>query len=141
MTGHPAGLALDYMTTSSAQGWAIAAHLLANAEGYGVEYVIFERTYMTPGGKREPMADRGSPTQNHMDHVHANFRLTPGTKAVDKASGYVAGPETTSASPLAVFDGWQTDATGLAVKLAVTAAALGLVVLGAIRSVSPGKQV
>lgn len=144
MGGHPAGLALDYMTSSSAQGWEIVAHLLANAEGYAVDYVIFERTYLKPGGVSEPMADRGSPTQNHMDHVHAQFKLRGGTRVTDKASGYVEGAPTVGGglldqlNPLAAFDGWSADLLGVGLKLTATAAALALVVAGVNRAVSPG---
>jgi hypothetical protein len=27
----------------------------------------------SPHGSWQPMADRGSPTANHMDHVHVNY--------------------------------------------------------------------
>lgn len=143
MAGHPAGRALDYMTSSSAQGWEIVAHLSANAEGYAVDYLIFERTYIKPDGTREPMEDRGSPTQNHMDHVHAQFKVRPGTKDVGKRSGYIANPATDGPLERLVdavnpFDGWQTDALAVGIKLTVAGAALALIVAGAARTVTPG---
>ena len=35
-----------------------------------MKYVIWRQRYWEPGGSWEPMEDRGSPTANHMDHVH-----------------------------------------------------------------------
>jgi hypothetical protein len=35
-----------------------------------VEYVIWRQQIWYPDGRRKPMEDRGSPTQNHFDHVH-----------------------------------------------------------------------
>lgn len=74
--GHPSGGALDYMVGSNAAlGDAIAVYQIAHWDGLGVEYVIWrQRMLSSPGGSWQPMADRGSPTANHLDHVHVNYR-------------------------------------------------------------------
>jgi hypothetical protein len=74
--GHPSGLALDYMVLSDeALGEAIVAYHVAHWDELGVEYVIYkQRMLSSPGGAWKQMEDRGSPTANHMDHVHVNYR-------------------------------------------------------------------
>jgi hypothetical protein len=74
--GHPSGLALDYMVMSDAAlGDAIAQFHIDHWDELGVEYIIWQqRMLSSPGGSWEPMADRGSATANHMDHVHVNYR-------------------------------------------------------------------
>ncbi|MET8651984.1 hypothetical protein [Nocardia aurea] len=69
---HGAGLALDIMTPNPAQGDAIAAFVLANKARFGVNYVIWQQRY-NDGGGWSFMEDRGSPTENHYDHVHVSF--------------------------------------------------------------------
>jgi hypothetical protein len=74
--GHPSGLALDYMVLSNtALGEAIIAYHLAHWDELGVEYIIYrQRMLSSPNGSWVGMEDRGSPTENHMDHVHVNYR-------------------------------------------------------------------
>jgi len=74
--GHPSGLALDYMVLSNgALGEAIVAYHIAHWNELGVEYIIYkQRMLSSPGGSWSGMEDRGSPTANHMDHVHVNYR-------------------------------------------------------------------
>ncbi|WP_348537456.1 hypothetical protein [Nocardia carnea] len=69
---HGAGLALDFMTSDPAHGDAIADFVLANKERFGVTYVIWQQRY-NDGSGWSYMEDRGSPTQNHYDHVHVSF--------------------------------------------------------------------
>src|SRR5919107_2001091 len=73
--GHPSGLALDYMFMSDAAlGDAIAEYHIAHWDELGVEYVIWQQRILTsPDGVWKAMADRGSATANHMDHVHVNY--------------------------------------------------------------------
>ena len=73
--GHPSGLALDYMVMSDAAlGDAIAEYHIAHWDELGVEYVIWQQRILTsPDGVWKAMADRGSVTANHMDHVHVNY--------------------------------------------------------------------
>lgn len=72
---HPSGHALDFMTSDRGTGDRIAAYALDHAEELGVSYVIWYQRY-NGGGGWEPMADRGSPTENHYDHVHISFERT-----------------------------------------------------------------
>ncbi|MFI6094945.1 hypothetical protein ACIA8G_05290 [Lentzea sp. NPDC051213] len=75
---HPAGLALDFMV-NTATGNALADHVLANRKAFGVTYVIWRQRY-NDGSGWSPMEDRGSPTANHMDHVHVSFQATATVK-------------------------------------------------------------
>ncbi|SOC49699.1 hypothetical protein SAMN05660748_2431 [Blastococcus aggregatus] len=74
--GHPSGLAVDYMVLSnSALGDAIVAYHVANWNALGVDYIIWkQRMLSSPGGAWKQMENRGSPTANHMDHPHVNYR-------------------------------------------------------------------
>jgi hypothetical protein len=77
--GHPAGRALDLMVSDVKRGTALAEYARANARRLGVEYVIWRQRIWSVARNGEgwrPMEDRGSPTQNHMDHVHVNFNAT-----------------------------------------------------------------
>jgi hypothetical protein len=68
---HPAGLALDFMVP--AIGDRLADYVLAHRAELGVTYVIW-RQRINLGSGWQAMADRGSATANHMDHVHVSFR-------------------------------------------------------------------
>jgi hypothetical protein len=71
--GHPSGLALDYMC-DVALGDAIVAYHIAHWNELGVEYIIWQqRMLSSPGGAWKMMENRGSPTANHMEHVHVNY--------------------------------------------------------------------
>jgi hypothetical protein len=74
--GHPSGRALDYMVLSdTALGEAIIAYHIAHWDQLGVEYIIYkQRMLSSPNGSWVGMENRGSPTANHMDHVHVNYR-------------------------------------------------------------------
>jgi hypothetical protein len=68
---HSTGQAIDFMTGgSSSKGDAVAAFVQANASRYNVKYIIWQQRYWAPGEGWSMMEDRGSPTANHMDHVH-----------------------------------------------------------------------
>ncbi len=67
---HGTGHAVDVMITGSGQGDAVASFVMANAGAFHVKYVIWQQRIWMPGGSWRLMEDRGSPTQNHMDHVH-----------------------------------------------------------------------
>lgn len=73
---HSSGEAADVMIPNAASpagvalGNKIARFALANASRYGVKYVLWHQRTWNPDGTSTPMEDRGSPTQNHMDHVH-----------------------------------------------------------------------
>jgi hypothetical protein len=67
---HSTGQAVDFMISSRAQGDAIAAWVQGHVGEFDVKYVIWRQRYWEPGAAWDPMEDRGSPTANHMDHVH-----------------------------------------------------------------------
>lgn len=76
-SNHGSGGAIDFMTYSdSAKGWAVAHYLAANAGAFDVDHIIFEQKIWTPYKPYwRPMADRGSITANHYDHVHVSVKL------------------------------------------------------------------
>ncbi|CAM2793990.1 hypothetical protein [Skermania piniformis] len=69
---HGAGLALDLMMPNPELGTKVAGYVLSHQKAFGVTYVIWQQQY-NDGGGWSMMEDRGSPTQNHMDHVHVSF--------------------------------------------------------------------
>lgn len=73
-TDHDDGLALDFMTGSKTTGDALAAYVQENASRLQVTYIIWRQRIWNVGGSWKGMEDRGSPTANHMDHVHVSFR-------------------------------------------------------------------
>lgn len=81
---HSGGNAFDVMVGSKSEGDQVAANALQQP---GVDYVIWQQATHYPDGRVTPMDDRGSPTKNHMDHVHVHV----------KSSGYAPGdtPEET----------------------------------------------
>jgi hypothetical protein len=70
---HPRGRACDFMA-DPVTGDALAAYVLASAARLHVLYVIWEQHIWSPERGWRAMADRGSPTANHMDHVHVSVR-------------------------------------------------------------------
>lgn len=79
LSNHQFGGAIDFMLTpgkDSDKGWTIAKWVAANASKFGIDHIIFEQHIWTPSTPRwRPMADRGSSTANHMDHVHVSVKL------------------------------------------------------------------
>lgn len=73
--GHPSGLAVDYMVLADiALGQAIVQYHIDHWAELRVEYIIYrQRILYSPDGAWQPMPNRGSPTANHMDHVHVNY--------------------------------------------------------------------
>ncbi len=58
-----------------AQGQAVADYVRAHATELGVTYVIWRQHIWSVARSSEGwrlMEDRGSPTQNHFDHVHVS---------------------------------------------------------------------
>lgn len=73
---HPHGNAIDVMTNrDTAMGRRIADHFRQNHQQLGVKYVIYQQQIASPrtNWQWQRMADRGSPTANHMDHPHISF--------------------------------------------------------------------
>ena len=72
---HGQGRALDCMISNTTVGWNAARWLRANAKSLGVMEVIYRQQIWTVQRSSDgwrPMSDRGSPTANHMDHVHVS---------------------------------------------------------------------
>jgi len=93
---HPSGKALDVMippemvgtTQGNLLGTAIAKYALQN----GAQYVMWQQKRFNADGSSSGMENRGSPTQNHMDHVHILTRdkggpLPPGVSVVHNGTG------------------------------------------------------
>ncbi len=71
---HGTGHALDIMV-SGARGQEIANYMRAHASELGITEVIYQQKIWTTQRSSEgwrAMSDRGSATQNHMDHVHVS---------------------------------------------------------------------
>lgn len=96
---HSSGQAIDVMVPNwntaagKAEGDQIAAKALQNPN---VDYVLWRQTQWNSDGSSSPMSDRGSPTQNHMDHVHVHTRAKAGQQPAEpgspKSSAPVGGP-------------------------------------------------
>lgn len=76
---HPAGRAVDVMIPSyksnKALGWEIANYFRANAKQFNINYIIFDQKIWNIARDKEgwrAMANRGSDSANHFDHVHIN---------------------------------------------------------------------
>jgi hypothetical protein len=79
---HGEGRALDCMISDSSVGWDLAKWVRANARSLGAMEVIYRQQIWTVQRSSEgwrPMSDRGSPTANHMDHVHVSVYGNSGT--------------------------------------------------------------
>ncbi|MGO0605537.1 D-alanyl-D-alanine carboxypeptidase family protein [Brevibacterium linens] len=99
--GHPAGLAIDVMVPltdkGKKQGDEVAEYVIDNHETLNVKYVIWQQRIMnfdTDNPDWESMSDRGSATQNHMDHNHISFNVDPDHDPGEaKGGGSVEMPE------------------------------------------------
>jgi hypothetical protein len=72
---HSSGKALDIMTSDVTLGNEIAAFLQAHASQLHIYDILWRQHIWTPVRAAEGwrlFADRGSPTANHMDHVHVS---------------------------------------------------------------------
>ena len=79
---HGKGFALDVMTYKDVKkGRGVRQWAVEHAEQLNIYYVIFEQTIYGKwnGWKGEKMANRGSVTANHFDHVHISFNPGMGT--------------------------------------------------------------
>lgn len=78
---HPSGRAVDLMIPSyksnAAYGTQIAEYYKANASQFGIEYIIWNQRIWSVARSKEGwryMANRGSDTANHLDHVHITVK-------------------------------------------------------------------
>ena len=73
---HPNGQAIDVMIPDpssphgKALGDAVLRFALQHKDAFSLNHVIWRQTLYNPDGSSQLMENRGSPTQNHMDHVH-----------------------------------------------------------------------
>lgn len=87
------------MTSDKAKGDAVKDFAVDNASAIDLKWAIWQQKLWYPGGSSQKMDDRGSPTQNHMDHVHifsgpgiANGLLGAlKSKGAENAQGVTAG--------------------------------------------------
>lgn len=112
---HSSGRALDLMIPGGAGnkpfGDMLNQWLLQNAQQFGVNYTLWQQKQWNPGGTTSPMEDRGSPTQNHMDHVHVN--VSPGATVFSPQTALPSSPQITMpGSTMSVAPGGGTTVTG-----------------------------
>ena len=105
---HFRGEAIDIMipdwgsASGKAYGDRVAQYLLANAAALGIDYVLWQQRQWNADGTSSAMGDRGDPTQNHMDHVHAhtvNTPQLPGAKTPPKPAPSTAAKPGPAATP------------------------------------------
>lgn len=73
---HPSGRALDIMTYSDMSLGDQVKDWLFNND-FKMQYALWRQAQWNSASARQGMADRGSGTANHMDHVHAYFAASP----------------------------------------------------------------
>ncbi|OZF41287.1 MULTISPECIES: M23 family metallopeptidase [Nocardiaceae] len=92
---HPSGRAADIMIpdydtgAGKELGDRVVEYLMANKTELHIEYIIWRQTYIPADGSSNQMEDRGSPTQNHFDHVHVT---TVGGGMPDALTNYGPAP-------------------------------------------------
>jgi peptidoglycan hydrolase-like protein with peptidoglycan-binding domain len=80
---HGSGYAIDFMVGYPGghdRGEVIRKYVWEHRERHGLKWLIWEQTFYslnTPNGR--PMEDRGSPNQNHMNHLHIFWDNSPYT--------------------------------------------------------------
>lgn len=91
---HSTGRALDVMINDAKTGTNIKDFSLANSKNYPINWTIWQQKMWYPDGRSSGMEDRGSPTQNHMDHDHifyaeqsVNPNVMPGNVITDGFGG------------------------------------------------------
>ncbi len=122
--GHPAGLALDFMINDIPNdvqtGQRLADYLKANAAKLSVKYIIYRQHIWSVARASEgwrAMEDRGSPTENHMDHVHLSLERggkVGSVPAAGDSGGSAACPpvDTKTKTVAASSQGWARPGTG-----------------------------
>ena len=115
--GHPAGLAIDVMTNDQDHGQQIADYALEHAADLGILYVIWWQQIWSPERADEgwrDMADRGSVSANHKDHVHISFTETPGSGELDQLLAEACGQVANSGA--VTTEGWTRPTTSTRVS-------------------------
>lgn len=101
---HEVGLAADFMVgltpAGRDKGERLASYAQEHAQELGVEYILWSQHSWNPErGTWRPMADRGSPTENHQDHVHITFVGDKSAGDLVPDSGCVPGADTVPVGP------------------------------------------
>jgi endonuclease/exonuclease/phosphatase family metal-dependent hydrolase len=94
--GHPSGRAADFMTSSREQGDRLAGYARRHAGELGVDYILWRQRIWSAARATEgwrPMADRGSVTENHLDHVHINQLPNASLASIDATAPSAGEPE------------------------------------------------
>lgn len=156
--GHPSGLAVDFMVSDEKRGTALAEYARANAKRLGIKYVIWRQHIWSVQRDREGwrlMADRGSRTQNHYDHVHVSFNRTPpagGPKVPTPPStwdtraprpnntGTRTPASTSSVQPVGLVDDAASSIRGIAIIAAALLGGAVLISLGIAATASRGAK-
>lgn len=89
---HSSGQALDLMLGTANTAQAMQAMQYAFQDPT-VDYVLFQQKQWNRDGTVTPMNDRGSPTQNHMDHLHIHTMFAAPDTGAD-VPGYAQGGST-----------------------------------------------
>jgi hypothetical protein len=119
--GHPAGLALDLMTTDQAHGQPLADYAQLHAADLGIKYIIWWQQIWSPERADEGwrnMEDRGSISANHKDHVHISFNTEPGSGDLDALLAEACGNPVDGSAAGAEVDGWTFPTTSHSVSSA-----------------------
>lgn len=115
---HPSGLALDFMVYGDrATGQRLADYASQHADELGIQYLIWYQHIWNIDRADEgwrAMADRGSPTANHQDHVHITLKkdATPVAAGDTPADGAGCATDTMAMTGPANATGWTAPAAG-----------------------------
>jgi phage-related protein len=96
---HPSGRALDIMTGNEPLGTSIKDWLHQNKTPLALNYTIWQQYYQPADGAGNLMEDRGSATQNHLDHIHALFNPSDVDPNVIPPGVQIPGASTPPATP------------------------------------------
>lgn len=125
---HSTGRALDVMVgNNKAKGDSVKDFALSNASAIDLKWVIWRQHLYYPGGGGYDMPDRGSPTQNHMDHVHifSGTGITNGLRGTLQGVGSAVTGRTPASSAPGAIDPASTDSTSAASPADVAPASSG----------------
>lgn len=118
--GHPAGLAADFMVPTTAKGESLgdqlAAYAQQNHQALRVDYILWKQHIWSAARAAEgwrKMADRGSITANHFDHVHINVLATGAGTATPNAGSECIAPVGVSGWTRPVKNGIVTSRFGM----------------------------